>query len=81
MDFHASAEQIKALKNQLEDQSVAVLQAQSRLQNWQEIIQEKESRAEQLEKENGRLKESLFSLEKQKESITATVKHYRDVMG
>lgn len=81
MDFHASAEQIKALKNQLEDQSVAVLQAQSRLQNLQEIIQEKESRAEQLEKENGRLKESLFSLEKQKESITATVKHYRDVMG
>lgn len=81
MDFYATTEQIKALRSHYDDQSVAVLKAQSRLQNLNGIIQEKESRAEQLEKENARLSESLTDLERQKTSACATVKHYRDVKG
>jgi len=70
---------VKAIKEEFEEASVNALRAKSRLEALKKIIDEKEAKTAELEKENGNLDDKIVSLTSQDQALDSTIQHYRDV--
>ena len=70
---------VKALKNEYEELFAQVLQAQSKVENLERIIAEKEEKLAKLDSESQHLNEKLATLIHQNQALDSTLWHYREV--
>ena len=79
MAFQNEFSAMRALRDEYDQVSVRAIQAKTKVENLERIVQEKEEKVVQLDGKSQHTKEKLASLIHQNQAVDSTIQHYREV--